>query len=273
MLLLSAPCDETPPRAASGLTAALIQSLAGALVLLAGGLAMAGWEGAAGPLGRALMSAAFHAGFLAAGWALILDGSGWHRPALRIAMLLVVVSLLSKVTAWGFAAYLVLPIALFVEARRWRRSTMAGIAVPNLRSTAVGALAGAFLGGHLLLTSALTFGYLVRIDSASAYLGAVAYDVGANALSAEWLFWGALFSRWWRRWSFALAATLATGCAVCRYVFDPNLPSAVETRLGAVFYMGLLSFASCGLRAWSGSLAPGYLATVAFFLAYRTLSN
>jgi hypothetical protein len=47
----------------------------------------------------------------------------------------------------------------------------------------------------------------------------------------------------------------------------------MEVRLGAAFYLGLLGLSDCGLRAWSGSLLPGYLATVAFFLAYRMLGR
>jgi len=101
----------------------------------------------------------------------------------------------------------------------------------------------------------------------------VAYDIGVSAVSAEWLFRGALFGRWWRRWSFELAAVLATACAVTRYVLDPNLPQTVDARLGAIFYMGLLGLTGCGLRAWSGSLVPGYLATVGFFVLYRALSS
>jgi hypothetical protein len=37
--------------------------------------------------------------------------------------------------------------------------------------------------------------------------------------------------------------------------------------------MSILGFSSCALRAWSGSLLPGYLATVAFFTAYRMLAH
>ena len=61
---------------------------------------------------------------------------------------------------------------------------------------------GAFLGVHLLISASLTFGYAVRISSIGPYLAAVAYDVGANALTAEWLFRGAVFSHWWQRWQF-----------------------------------------------------------------------
>ena len=40
---------------------------------------------------------------------------------------------------------------------------------------------------------------------------------------------------------------------------------------GATFYLSLMGFACCALRAWSGSLVPGYVATFAFFAAYRML--
>jgi len=46
----------------------------------------------------------------------------------------------------------------------------------------------------------------------------------------------------------------------------------VEARAGAVFYLGLVGLISCALRAWSGSLLPGYLAALAFFAAYRMLA-
>jgi hypothetical protein len=100
----------------------------------------------------------------------------------------------------------------------------------------------------------------------------VAYDVGVNAVSAEWLFRGALFSHWWRHLTFWGAAGLSTSMAVARYLLDPNLPATVEVGAGAVFYLTLLGLAASGLRAWSGSLLPGYLATVLFFAAYRLLA-
>jgi hypothetical protein len=56
-----------------------------------------------------------------------------------------------------------------------------------------------------------------------------------------------------------------------RYLLDPALPQAIEAMAGATFYLSLLSLACCALRAWSGSLVPGYFATVAFFAAYRAL--
>src|SRR5262249_32013298 len=80
----------------------------------------------------------------------------------------------------------------------------------------LGLSVGLFLGVHLLIASSRTFGHGVRIDEPTTYLGAIAYDVGLSALTAEWLFRGALFSRWWRRWPFGTAAFLSVGCAVLR---------------------------------------------------------
>ena len=274
MLLLSAPFDGGRPSAAALPRTAILQALAATLVLMAIGLAIEVRGGALAPLGRSLMGAAVHGGFLAMGCVLLYEGRpGWRGPAIRLAAVLVPASLLSRVSMWGPAAYLILPIALLAEGRREPEVAMAGLTWPRLSSVALGLAAGAFLGVHLLIAASLTLGYVVRIDAMSDYLAAVAYDVGVSALTAEWLLRGALFSRWWRQWPFGLAAGLSTACAVIRYVLDPNLPNTVDARLGAVFYMGLLGFGACALRAWSGSLIPGYLTTVAFFLAYRTLSN
>jgi hypothetical protein len=131
--------------------------------------------------------------------------------------------------------------------------------------------AGGFLGLHLLLTASLTFGYRVHASPA-AYAGALAYDIGANILSAEWLFRGALFTAWWRLGSFWPAALATTALALVRYLLDPALPTAPEARAGAVFYLGLVGLVACALRAWSGSLLPGFLAGLAFFAAYRSLT-
>jgi hypothetical protein len=103
-------------------------------------------------------------------------------------------------------------------------------------------------------------------------VAAVAYDVGANALTAEWLFRGALFAGWWQRWEFWPAACLSTALLMGRYLVDPALPQTVEVRAGAVFYVALLGLSACALRAWSGSLVPGYLAAVVFFASYRMLA-
>lgn len=142
----------------------------------------------------------------------------------------------------------------------------------GLRSVILGLGAGTFLGGHLLISASQTFGFVVRVPNVGQYFAAVAYDVGANALTAEWLFRGAVFSQGWRRWEFWSAAAVSTALVVTRYVADPALPHTVEARVGTVFYIGLLGFAACALRAGSGSLLPGYLATLTFFGAYRMLA-
>jgi len=136
-----------------------------------------------------------------------------------------------------------------------------------------GVAAGGFLGAHVLITAALTFGHRAYTGSLAAYGAALAYDLGANVLSAEWLFRGAIFSWGWRRFSFWPAALVSTALAVLRYLLDPALPAAVEARAGAIFYLGLVGLVGCALRAWSGSLLPGYLAGLAFFAAYRVLAS
>ena len=113
--------------------------------------------------------------------------------------------------------------------------------------------------------------HTASVLSLGGYLAGVAYDVGANALSVGWLFHGALFSALWRRWTFWPAAAIATGAGLLRYLVDPTFPTAPEAAAGAVFYLTILGLASCALRAWTGSVLPGYLATLAFFAAYRAL--
>jgi hypothetical protein len=136
----------------------------------------------------------------------------------------------------------------------------------------LGLAAGLFLGAHLLVTASLTFGYHVARTDAHTYVSALAYDAGANLLSAEWLFRGAVFSALWRRVGFWPAALASTALALVRYLVDPALPHAPEARAGAVFYLGLVGLTACALRAWSGSLLPGYLAGLGFFGAYRLLT-
>ncbi len=274
MLLLSVPFDQTRASAPAPPWAAALQVAATAVVLMVAGLALGARDGALGFLGRAVAGGAAHAGLVGLGWVLLAgDRPGWRGPVLRLSVLVIGVSAIGRMGAWGSLAYLVVPVALLAEARRRPGLAIAGLSWPRPRAAALGLGAGIFLGGHLLTTSWSTFGYVVRIDSPAEYLAAAAYDIGLSALTAEWLFRGALFSWWWRRGSFALAAGLSSGLAILRYLLDLNLPSATEAWLGAAFYTGLLGVAGCALRAWSRSLVPGYLATVAFLLAYRTLGH
>ena len=238
------------------------------------GLAAETGFGAAGGIGHALASASLHAGFLAAGWVVALDGrEGWRGPALRGAMALVLAALAAWASLAGALAYLLVPLVLARDAGAWRRNLeRIGWRLPHApRAILLGAAAGTFLGLHLLIAASLTLGYAVSVPDGGRYLTALAYDVGVNALTAEWLFRGAIFSAFWRRWSFWPAAVVSTACALVRYLLDPALPQTIEAMAGATFYLSLLGLACCALRAWSGSLVPGYFATVAFFAAYRML--
>jgi hypothetical protein len=274
MDLLTAPFEAERRREAPGLWMPLLGTGA-ALVGVAGLGRWLEWQGGLGvPVGLALGGAGVHGGFIAIGWLVALDGrSGWRRPAAATALAAAAGFALSRLGPWGALGYLVVPLVLLREARRHPEVSRIGWLWPLRRDAlGAGAAAGAFLGVHLLVTASLTFGYPVRLGRLPEVVQAVAYDVGVNAVSAEWLFRGALFSHWWRHLTFWGAAGLSTSMAVARYLLDPNLPATVEVGAGAVFYLTLLGLAASGLRAWSGSLLPGYLATVLFFAAYRLLA-
>ncbi len=246
MVLLTAPFDRARAAALPVPWGAGLQVALAALAVALAGFALETRGGASGSVGRALAGAAPHAAFLGLGWVLIAGGhAGWKGPVLRVAALVVAASVVSRLGAWGPLAYLAVPVAVWAEARGRAEFAAAGLVWPTARAAALGLAGGMFLGIHLLITSSLTFGYLVRIDAARAYWGAAAYDVGISALTAEWLFRGALFSTAWRRWAFAPAVGVSTGLAVLRYVLDPILPPGPEVWLGAAFYTG---------TAWSGRL-------------------
>lgn len=274
MRLLTGPV-ETERAARSPSIARPLAVIAAAAALGAGtGLAAETGLGAADGVGHALASASLHAGYLAAGWVVALDGrEGWRGPALRGAAALALAALASRVSLAGALAYLLVPLVFARDAGARRRSLEPIGWSPRCawRGMLLGAAAGTFLGLHLIIAASQTLGYAVSVHDGGRYLAAVAYDVGANALTAEWLFRGAIFSALWRRWSFWPAALVSTACALVRYLLDPALPQAIEAMVGATFYLSLLGLACCALRARSGSLVPGYVATVAFFAAYRTL--
>lgn len=273
MDLLIATFDPARPAVRPALLRALGAVLGGmaAALTLAAGLERMGGLGA--EMGRALAGAAVHGGFVALGWLVALEGRpGWGGPALRIGVVALGAFFLARVSPWGALALWAVPVALLVESARRPELARIGLGWPRRgRAVLLGAVAGAFLGTHLLLSATRTLGYPVGIVSVPAYVALVSYDAGANALSAEWLFRGALFSHWWRVWGFWAAVTLSTGMSLVRYLLDPSLPRTLEVAAGAIFYLALLGVASCVLRAWSGSLLPGYVATVAFFAAYRAL--
>ena len=273
MDLLTAPFEVEPrPRAAPVVGTLCV---AGALMLLgvAGGQWLVSRAGPWRELGLAVVGAAIHGGFIAQGLIIALAGGpGGAAIALRMAAGLFAAFLLGHLVPWGSLAFLLIPPLLVHECRGHPTLRRMGFLVPvRPASLLIGVGVGAFLGGHLLVTSSLTFGYAIRVVSIAGYASAIAYDVGANALSAEWLFRGALFSHWWRHWGFWGAATVSTAFTLLRYLLDPALPQSPEARAGAIVYLAALALGAAVLRAWSGSLLPGYLASVAFFAAYRAL--
>ena len=273
MRLLTAPFDPS-----AHVPSALVRPLLEVAIIAAGSIALllaadtlAGeWRG----LGRAAASGGSHAAMIAAGWVIALGGAPrWRMPAAASAAALIVASVAARLAPAGAVLYFLVPLVLARQAGSTRLDTRwIGWARPQMsRQVILGVAVGGFLGLHLLFAASLTLGYTASVLSLGGYLAGVAYDVGANALSVGWLFHGALFSALWRRWTFWPAAAIATGAGLLRYLVDPTFPTAPEAAAGAVFYLTILGLASCALRAWSGSVLPGYLATLAFFAAYRAL--
>ena len=273
MRLLTAPFDPS-----AHVPSALVRPLLEVAIIAAGSIALllaadtlAGeWRG----LGRAAASGGSHAAMIAAGWVIALGGAPrWRMPAAASAATLIVASVAARLAPAGAVLYFLVPLVLARQAGSTRLDTRwIGWARPQTsRQVVLGVAVGGFLGLHLLLAASLTLGYTASVLSLGGYLAGVAYDVGANALSVGWLFHGALFSALWRRWTFWPAAAISTGAGLLRYLVDPTFPTAPEAAAGAVFYLTILGLASCALRAWSGSVLPGYLATLVFFAAYRAL--
>jgi hypothetical protein len=272
MRLLTATFDPSP-RPIEGRTRPVLRVAAVAAGLLAVGTVIEAM-GVSGAGGRAVQVAAVHGGFLSAAAALRDPiGRRWQGVGLSVGCALTVAAWLSESVPWGWMAYVLPPLMLGWQGRRLPGVAGVWHGGGRLKGVVLGAGIGIFLGAHLLVTAALTFGYAVAIDSFRAYARELAYDAGANALSAAWFFHGALFSWLWQRLDFWPAAAGATAAALARYLLDPALPAATEVAAGAVFYLGILGVAACALRAWMGGTAPAYAATLAFFAAYRSLSG
>jgi hypothetical protein len=273
MLLLSVPFEPGAAAPARRPTRPYAEVAGAVALVVAGGLGLDWLRAWPAGLGHALASGAVHAGWLTLSWLLATGGApGWRGPSLRLGGTLIGASVAARLGSAGPLAYLLVPVVLVVEARGHPALRAIGLGPARPAQALAGLGLGAFLGAHLLVTASRTFGYRLQTGGLSAYLAALAYDAGANALSAEWLFRGAVFSLLWRRGTFWPAALLTSGLSLLRYLFDPALPQAVEARVGAVFYLGLVGLIACALRAWSGSLLPGYLTALAFFGAYRMLA-
>lgn len=243
------------------------------LFIFTGG-AVAALAGTISPdIARPLATAGFHGGLLAAALASAWGRTeGWLGPAWLLTGLLFLASLSVRLSPWGAFAYTFVPLTLWALGRRQTLLRRIGWSWPeDNRAWLLGAGAGLFLGTHLLLSASRTFGYPIRLTPVQPVLVAIAYDAGANVLSAELCFRGALFNFWQRRWGFWAGAILSTAIYLLRYVGDPAFPPTLEVLAGLVFYLALLSVTSCAILALSGSLLPSTLAALFFFAAYRTL--
>lgn len=250
---------------------ALVVTLLSGLVVCAAVVAAGGLPGAAL---RVVAIAVAHGGMLAT--AIAWSDRARLRDDLRAPVAAVA---LIGLGATGAAAHDVGAIA-YIATPLWiarlsvtGRLVALGLGTPAPPGAlALGALLGAFLGGHMLLSAMLTLGYRPLAGGIVPVLPALAYDVGAQALGAECFFHGALFNRAQRRWSFAAACGLSTGVWVVRYLVDPLLPRSVEVVAGMVFYVALLGIGNCWLLWRYGTLVPGLVATLLFFAAYRVLT-
>jgi len=205
------------------------------------------------------------------GTALAWTSTGGQRDSwapLEAGLVLAGAAACASLHPWGSLAYVAVPAWL-----AWRRAAWLGArAWQSAPAVAGGALFGLLLGAHLLVNTALTFGYRVRTGPLVELIAWWAYDLGANVLAAEAFFRAALFERAYRRWAFAPAVALATGAAVLRYLADPLLPRSLGMAAGATFYIALLGAGSCWLFARTGSLGPSLAAATVFFGAYRLLA-
>jgi hypothetical protein len=260
------------PLGAPGATPVRAATPYGLLVLLAGAWAALAAGGAAGWVPAPLVGAM---GVTAAHGALLATALGWSgappAAARVLALALAAGALAAALHPLGALGWLAPPAALGLLARRGALGTLADPRPVAWRALGAGALLGAGLGAHLLVSASLTLGRRARPWDAAEAVPWLGYDLGANALAAECFFRGALFPALWRRVSLARAATAATAAYVARYLVDPLLPKSLEMLAGAVFYLAVLGGATCWLRARTGQLLPGYAAALVFFVAYRRL--
>ncbi|HEY3067744.1 MAG TPA: CPBP family glutamic-type intramembrane protease [Methylomirabilota bacterium] len=199
------------------------------------------------------------------------DGRAFERertgPTLVLAAVLVIAAAATAVHPLGAVMYVAPPLvtAVLLDPRR--------AVVPSRGILLVAAVFGCGLGAHILLAASATLDHRPHVPGLTAAVAALGYDVGANVLSAECFFRGALFDRLQRRWSFTAAAGGSTGAYLLRYGLDPLLPKTPEALIGAAFYLGLLGVFNCWLVWRSGSILPGIVSSLLFFTAYRLLTT
>jgi hypothetical protein len=212
--------------------------------------------------------AAVHGGLIAV--ALVWAGVPLHDAVFGIVLLALARELVALHPA-GALAYLAAPLWIGVLAVRGRLGRLALGSPWPWGAVVVGALTGATLALHLFVCASRTLGYTIRFDP-PVFWTALAYDVGANVVSAELFFRGALLHHCWRRWPFPLAVAVTSVAAAARYCLDP-FAAATELRVGAAVYMTMLALLNGTLCRWSGSLLPGLTAATIFFACYRLLGT
>jgi hypothetical protein len=188
-------------------------------------------------------------------------------PTLALASVLLLAATATAVHPLGAVLYVAPPVvtALLFDPRR--------AVVPSRGLLVTAALFGSGVGAHLLLAASSTLGHRPRVPGLAVAVAALGYDIGANVLSAECFFRGALFDRLQRRWSFTAAAGGSTAGCLLRYGLDPLLPKTPDALIGAVFYLGLLGVFNCWLVWRSASVVPGIVSSLFFFTAYRLLTT
>ena len=202
-------------------------------------------------------------------WATSPDARAALRPSLA-AVLVLAGALGAALVPFGIVAYGLAPLWLWSQ--RARLAPL-GLTRAPVRLMAIGAAIGVVLGAHLLVTASLTRGYAVHVPAAERLAPWLAYDVGANVLTTEAFFRGGLFDRAQRRWPFGAAAAFVTAACLGRYLVDPLLPRDLAITAGAIFYLTLLSVTNCWLYWRSGSILPGVVSGIVFFIAYRLLHS
>ncbi len=207
---------------------------------------------------------------------LLATAFGWSGGETGVRFSLVLVALVGQGAAaaalhpLGGLAWSAVPVSLWWSATPTQRRAL-GLRRPPPAALAPGVAAGAFLGGHLLVSASLTLGYRPSIVPVAPILTGVLYDLGVQVLATELFFRGALFNRAQRRWSFPTAAAIATAACLLRYLLDPLLPGRVEIVAGMIFYVSLLSVANAWLFWRYGTIGPPLAAALIFFACYRVL--
>jgi hypothetical protein len=212
--------------------------------------------------------AAVHGGLLAV--ALVWAGVPVSTAAFGVVLLALARELVA-LHAVGAIAYVGVPLWIGALAVRGRLARLALGPPWPWGAVVVGALTGAALALHLFVCASRTLRYTLRFDMAL-FVPAVAYDIGANVMSAELFFRGALLHHCWRRWPFPIAVAVASLATAARYCMDPFV-AATELRVGAAVYTTMLALLNAALCRWSASLLPGLVCAAIFFACYRLLAT